>query len=675
VEEEAMVATAPMTVAAPETPGTPVHRPSLAAAWVFILVIAALAAALWTALLMTLGPFERPLSLPWWALIPVVFVAESAVIHITFRKDAHSFSLSEIALVVGLFFASPAALLIAQVVGNAASLVLGRRQVPIKAAFNVAQLVLVTGLATLVFRLILDPNDPLGPTGWAAAIGASVVGIMVAELAINAIIRLTGGSMSVREMVGTMAFGSMGATLNATLGLILVFIVWHDPRAVWIALIPPVLMYVAYRTHAVHRDNHKHLESMHAVTEAIHTAPDLRIALLHTASSARELVSADWLEIIVFRDEGPQPYRTIVQLNGANETMIQCRLVDHLPSWWAAVIGDAESVILHESSRSAVEGSPTIRKDAVVVPIVGTDRLHGYVLAADRLGDVNAFSSGDIQLLETVAKQVSVALDNGHLETSLATVTALKEKLEAMVRSKDQFVASISHELRTPLTAVVGFATELEQNLESFERSYLKEFVGMIAGESTTLSHIIEDLLVAARADIGTLSITPESVDVNQAIAELTDSGPASRPQSPITVTGAREYVWADPLRLRQVLRNLLTNARRYAGGFIAVEVEQRDGVVAIIVVDDGPGVPEDREQAIFEAYERAHTSSTQPGSVDLGLSISRQLARMMDGDLTFQRRDAMTRFEFTVPACVGPRLTVAATPEQETGLVVAEIA
>ncbi len=154
-----MVATASMSADAPRKVKAQDRRPSLASAWTFIAVIAGLAAVLWTGLLMNLGPFDRPFSLPWWALIPVVFLAESAVIHLTFRKDSHSFSLSEIALVVGLFFASPAALVIAQLVGNGASLVFNRRQVPIKAAFNVAQLVLVTGLATLLFRMILDQSD------------------------------------------------------------------------------------------------------------------------------------------------------------------------------------------------------------------------------------------------------------------------------------------------------------------------------------------------------------------------------------------------------------------------------------------------------------------------------------------------------------------------------------
>ncbi|MCP4307129.1 MAG: HAMP domain-containing histidine kinase [bacterium] len=629
------------------------YRAPMVRAWTFVAVLAALAAALWVGILMSLGPFERPFSVPWWALIPLVFLAESAVIHVTFRKDAHSFSLSEIVLIVGLFLSSPAALLVAQVIGNSASLVLGRRQVPIKVAFNVSQLVLVTGLATVVFRVLVNMGDPLGPTGWLAAIAASVASIVVAELAINTVIRLTGGNMSRGEMLETMVLGSIGASLNAALGLIAVFIAWYDPRSVWLATVPPLLMYVAYRTHAVQRNHHKHLESMHAVTEAIHTAPDLAAALVDAAGSARELVAADWLEIVVFMDEELRPYQTIVQLKGLEAPMVPSSLVNELPPWWQSVIGDAESAIVHEASWSGVEGSPPITKDVIVAPIVGTERLHGYVLAADRLGDVNVFGTADIQLLETVAKQVSVALDNGRLETSLATVTALKEQLEGMVRSKDQFVASVSHELRTPLTAVVGFAEQLEQNLEIFEHSDLKEFIGLIAHESSTLSHIIEDLLVAARADIGTLAIHAESIDATQAVQDLMDLSPTSSGTSPITVRGEPAQAWADPVRFRQVVRNLLTNAQRYGGDDIGIDIEERGHVITITVFDNGPGVPEGRERLIFEAYERGHEESTQPGSVGLGLAVSRQLARMMGGDLAYSRHHSTTRFEFTVPTFV----------------------
>jgi K+-sensing histidine kinase KdpD len=110
------------------------------------------------------------------------------------------------------------------------------------------------------------------------------------------------------------------------------------------------------------------------------------------------------------------------------------------------------------------------------------------------------------------------------------------------------------------------------------------------------------------------------------------------------------------------VIRNLLTNAQRYGGDHVAIDVERRGALIAVTVLDDGAGVPEGREQAIFEAYERAHVESTQPESVGLGLAVSRQLARLMGGDLIYRRRDSMTRFEFTVPAFVDnrPRLTPA---------------
>lgn len=618
-------------------------------AWAFTVLVALLGVAIWSGLLAFPDSMERPFSIPWWMLTPLVFIGESAVIHLTFRKDSHSFSLSEIILVLGLFLSSPATLLLSELLGNTASLVLQRRQVPIKAAFNTAQLMLVAGLAVLIFRSVVDPADPLGPLGWLGAFAATTSCIAVAELAINAIVRITGGRMSRKEIFETLTFGAAGAAINTVLGLIVVIMVWHDPRVVWLAAVPPVLMYAAYRTYATQRKHHRHVESMHAVTEAIHTAPDLTEALLDAAHSARELVNAEWIEIIVFRDEGPRPYRTNATLQGDGSKMAPSLLVEKLPPWWPQVIGNGESAILHGPSWSAIAGSPKINKDAIVAPIIGSERLHGYVLAADRLGDVSVFNSSDIQLLETVAKQVSTALDNGRLEATLANVTALKEQLEEVVKSKDQFVASVSHELRTPLTAVLGFAEELENNLEAYTPADLGQFIGLIARESNILSHIIEDLLVAARADIGTLAMHPQEVDVEHLIREVLDAD-RDRASGQIELRGGA-MAFADPLRLRQIVRNLVTNARRYGGDAILIEVEQLADLTTIAVIDDGPGVPEERKDAIFDAYERGHTDTIQPGSVGLGLAVSRQLARMMGGDILYRRHNDTTRFEVTVPA------------------------
>ncbi len=617
--------------------------------WAYIALITFGAAVAWVIALSTPPPIVRPIEIPWWLLIAAVAIGESAVIHLRFRQDAHSFSLSEIVLVGGLFLAPPSTILLAYVIGNGISLAAGRRQVLVRFAFNMAQLLFIAGLSVVAFGLIIDAADPLGPSGWLAALAIPVFGILLQELAINVVIHLTGSKMALSEMLEAMSIGVVGAALNGTLGLIAAFLVWNDLRASWLALVPPMLMYIAYRTHAAQREHSERLESIQAVTEAIHTAPDMPRALLAAAESARTLVSATWLEIVVFPEGRDEPMRTLAGVDGTRESMAVVELSDELPSWWMTVAGLGDSVVVSGPSSSALGGSPPIQKDVIVVPIIGAKRHHGYVLAADRLGDVSTFEAGDTQLLATVANQVSVSLDNGRLELSLAAVTDLKEKLEVMVDSKDQFIASVSHELRTPLTSVVGLAEEIENNLGLLEPADLKEFIGIIVDQSTELSFIIEDLLVAARADIGTLAVVPEVVDIDAEVRTLIATT-LSLSRDTDLLSGRCPPAWVDPIRFRQVVRNLLTNARRYGGPNILIESGSRGGRGFVTVSDDGPGVPADRAEAIFEPYERAHSEPSQPGSVGLGLAVARQLARLMDGDLTYERAGGRSRFTVWFP-------------------------
>lgn len=125
-------------------------------------------------------------------------------------------------------------------------------------------------------------------------------------------------------------------------------------------------------------------------------------------------------------------------------------------------------------------------------------------------------------------------------------------------------------------------------------------------------------------------------------------------------MAGSAEMVHADPLRVRQIVRNLLTNAARYGGGRVRVVLETGPGHGALTVLDDGDGVPSDQAEMIFESYGRAHNAAGQPGSVGLGLSVSRNLARNMGGDLSYSRRDGWTGFELTLPLQHSPARAVA---------------
>ncbi len=267
-------------------------------------------------------------------------------------------------------------------------------------------------------------------------------------------------------------------------------------------------------------------------------------------------------------------------------------------------------------------------------------------------GDVNIKTpSGDV--VPGSAVVVAHRDDDDRITHVSATFRDLVERvetqrrLEQLVESKDEFVASVSHELRTPLTAVVGLAQELRRSWEMFSTKETTEFIGLIADQATEVADIVEDLLVAARADIGKVTIAPETVDIeDQVSGVLTGLGLAG---SKIETEFCMAQAWADPTRVRQIVRNLLTNAIRYGGNEVRITSTEHDGHIELAVSDNGPGISPGLEEKIFEPYGRAHTPGSQPNSVGLGLTVSRHLARLMEGDLTYTRRPQST-FVLTLP-------------------------
>lgn len=228
--------------------------------------------------------------------------------------------------------------------------------------------------------------------------------------------------------------------------------------------------------------------------------------------------------------------------------------------------------------------------------------------------------------------------------SDITEIAAANRRLESLVRSKDEFVASISHELRTPLTSVLGSALELSDRLP--EVGIERELLSMVAGESEEMAAIIEDLLVAARADLGTLAISLEPVDLN-AVVEWTESSvtgitPVIEPRT--------VFVDADPIRLRQIVRNLLTNAMRYGGPEIRVRCFPTAEAGVLEVADEGPEIESAEAARIFEAYVSAGASGGQPAAVGLGLSLSRELARLMAGRLMYRHEGGWNIFRLELP-------------------------
>jgi signal transduction histidine kinase len=222
------------------------------------------------------------------------------------------------------------------------------------------------------------------------------------------------------------------------------------------------------------------------------------------------------------------------------------------------------------------------------------------------------------------------------------------ETEQELSKARDDFVANASHELRTPLTSILGMAHLLEEDQGIAAHEINAEMVGLIISEANDLSRMVDDLLTTARLDAGALHYQFENLAITDEIREVV--GPIERSGAAIGVHAEEGTVRSDRLRLRQVIRNLLSNARKYGGENIRVVGGHVDGWYEVRVEDDGDGIPEDLRQRLFQRYLHEGDMPIILGSVGLGLSIVRALAEGMGGAVWYERREGWTSFAVRVP-------------------------
>ena len=599
---------------------------------------------------------ESAHSIPVWLLALLFYAGEIAVVHVKFKRNTQSFSMSEIPLVLGLFFISPALLVVAQLIGNAAALTINRRQPGLKLAFNLAQFSLVTITSVVLFRTFAAGADPFGPLGWVAAIGAVAAGNVVANGLVHFAIRATGGRLPSDQIAEVLLLSTLASAVNTSIALLAVALFETRPSAAWLALVPLVVLYGAYRAYIGQKQERARLEALYDITKVLHAAPQIDVAIEAAAVQAQRMFESIRVDVILLdQQRRGRVYQTTIEGGEAIRTMARADMADtHDLFGWLERL--TEPMVLSETP--PVPNASLNSDEIIAASLTAETGTIGAVIVTEPMSDVGGFGAADLKLLDAVADKISVTLRNGRLEDSLQELTQLKERLEDQVRSKDQFIATVSHELRTPLTTVMGLSHELGESRGQFSDAELDEIVNLIANESTELSHLIEDLLVGARADVSTLALHPMFASIREELTNVIQGHAHQTGQEPIRIScgSAREKLWADPLRLRQIVRNLLTNATRYGGDDIWIEVEDRADMIVIAVVDSGPGVPKHLAARIFEAYERGHdVGRAQPGSVGLGLAVSRRLASLMGGSLDYLRADDKTRFELVLPAT--PRL------------------
>ena len=227
-------------------------------------------------------------------------------------------------------------------------------------------------------------------------------------------------------------------------------------------------------------------------------------------------------------------------------------------------------------------------------------------------------------------------------------------KLRQADQMRRDFVANVSHELRTPLTAIRGYVEAVLDDPQSNTRHFLQIVLRHAAG----MERLVTDLLRLARLDAHQEPLERVACDVRQlfedVLAGLEPSLSAKHQRVTIDVSADGCRVWADPVKLHDVLRNLLENAVDYSpeGAAIRLEACPSGATCTITVADSGPGIPADDLTRIFERFYRVDKSRARPGGTGLGLAIVKHLVELHGGEVAATNRpEGGAAFTVTLPA------------------------
>lgn len=273
--------------------------------------------------------------------------------------------------------------------------------------------------------------------------------------------------------------------------------------------------------------------------------------------------------------------------------------------------------------------------------------------------EVDAFSEDDIAILQILADQVAVGIDNAR---SYNIAQQAVEEMREVDRLKSQFLANMSHELRTPLNSIIGFARVILKGIDGPTTELQQQDLTAIFNSGQHLLGLINDILDLSRIEAGKMELTFDEVKIDELITSVMSTAVGLIKDKPVELKHEIEpslpTVRADAMRVRQVLINFLSNASKFTEeGEIVVkayltEEKKGDPMVMVSVTDTGPGIAKEDQSKLFQAFSQVDASLTRKvGGSGLGLSICQHLIQMHGGQIGLNSEVGQgSTFYFSVP-------------------------
>jgi diguanylate cyclase (GGDEF)-like protein len=395
---------------------------------------------LWHQVVRDLVPYASGVTIPWWALAAGFAATELFVIHAHVRGSAHSLSLSELPLVLGLLLAEPSDLMIAMVAGPAVVLVCTRGQGPVRLLFNLAQFGLTAALATITLHLIVPTPAAIGPAVWGATFVAVLAASATAAVLVFCAIGLSEGRIPSKRLAGMLGADLLVALTNTSVALAGATVVAHDLTAGWLLLPPAAVLLLAYRAWVSERAKHQSLEFLYGVTRSLSQGGELEAELLDLLRRTRSSFRVQTAELVVLPGPDVGALRTARGLKGHEEVMVP---VAHAAAGALRAAVEHNGAVRVERDRcDAVLGHYLAERgieQALIAPVRGETRMAGVMLLGDRIGASDPFTDEDLRLFEALAAHAGLSLELDRLErqaqsdplTGLANRTLFLRRVEA----------------------------------------------------------------------------------------------------------------------------------------------------------------------------------------------------------------------------------------------------
>jgi diguanylate cyclase (GGDEF)-like protein len=372
------------------------------------------------------------LTLPWVLLAAGFALAEVYSLHVGFRGEAWTFSVSEILLVLGLFAVSPSHLIAAELIGPLVVLVAVERQAPMKVCYNVAHFVLHAEVALLVFHAIAVPEGPLAVRNWIAALTAVLAGSIVQLFAISLAVTIVEGRLRAREMCRSFIWGTLCSLVNTMLGLVVVIVCSESLAAGALLLAPIAVVFVAYRAYLSENTKSEGLRFLYQASETLSGQNDLEDGLLALLVFARDTFHAELAEIVlVGESDEAVGYRTC---SGPGERGFRLEPCDRgiVDAVLEVADGD-DDVVQFQPPR----GSLLARHEDTDIACMMVSTLYdetgmasgAVFVARHKDATVQRFEKDEVRLFETFVNHLAITLEKSRLSTSLAQLRLLKQEL------------------------------------------------------------------------------------------------------------------------------------------------------------------------------------------------------------------------------------------------------